>query len=514
MSKKPVVLIIMDGFGINEREDYNAIAQAKKPNLDLLMKTYPCKKGYASGLAVGLPDGQMGNSEVGHMNMGAGRIIYQELTRITKEIEDGDFFKNEALLSAIENCKAKNSALHMFGLLSDGGVHSHNTHMYGLLELAKREGLEKVYLHCFLDGRDTPPKSGRDFVAAAVDKMKEIGVGKVATVMGRYYAMDRDNRWDRVELAYKAMVYGEGKTGTDPVLAVENSYGADVTDEFVVPTVIERDGKPVATVKNDDSVIFYNFRPDRAREIARAFCNDDFDGFERRDGRIDTKFVCFTDYDATMPNKEVAFKKVEINNTFGEYLSKLGKTQLRTAETEKYAHVTFFFNGGVEEPYPGEDRILVKSPKVATYDLQPEMSAYEVCDGLVNAIKSGKYDTIICNFANPDMVGHTGVLEAAIKAIEAVDVCIGRAYEALKEVDGAMFICADHGNAEMMIDYETGEPWTAHTTNPVPFILVNAGADYDLAEGGKLCDIIPTMLELMNIPQPEEMTGKSLLIKK
>ena len=514
MSKKPVVLIIMDGFGINKREDYNAVAQAKKPNLDMLMKTYPWKQGYASGMAVGLPDGQMGNSEVGHMNMGAGRIIYQELTRITKEIEDGDFFKNEALLSAIENCKAKNSALHMFGLLSDGGVHSHNTHMYGLLELAKREGLEKVYLHCFLDGRDTPPKSGRDFVAAAVNKMKEIGVGKVATVMGRYYAMDRDNRWDRVELAYKAMVYGEGKTGTDPVLAVENSYGADVTDEFVVPTVIERDGKPVATVKNDDSVIFYNFRPDRAREIARAFCNDDFDGFERRDGRIDTKFVCFTDYDATMPNKEVAFKKVEINNTFGEYLSKLGKTQLRTAETEKYAHVTFFFNGGVEEPYPGEDRILVKSPKVATYDLQPEMSAYEVCDGLVNAIKSGKYDTIICNFANPDMVGHTGVLEAAIKAIEAVDVCIGRAYEALKEVDGAMFICADHGNAEMMIDYETGEPWTAHTTNPVPFILVNAGADYDLAEGGKLCDIIPTMLELMDIPQPEEMTGKSLLIKK
>lgn len=514
MSKKPVVLIIMDGFGINKREDYNAVAQAKKPNLDMLMKTYPWKQGYASGMAVGLPDGQMGNSEVGHMNMGAGRIIYQELTRITKEIEDGDFFKNEALLSAIENCKAKNSALHMFGLLSDGGVHSHNTHMYGLLELAKREGLEKVYLHCFLDGRDTPPKSGRDFVAAAVDKMKEIGVGKVATVMGRYYAMDRDNRWDRVELAYKAMVYGEGKTGTDPVLAVENSYGADVTDEFVVPTVIERDGKPVATVKNDDSVIFYNFRPDRAREIARAFCNDDFDGFERRDGRIDTKFVCFTDYDAAMPNKEVAFKKVDIKNTFGEYLSKLGKTQLRTAETEKYAHVTFFFNGGVEEPYPGEDRILVKSPKVATYDLQPEMSAYEVCDGLVNAIKSGKYDTIICNFANPDMVGHTGVLEAAIKAIEAVDVCIGRAYEALKEVDGAMFICADHGNAEMMIDYETGEPWTAHTTNPVPFILVNAGADYDLAEGGKLCDIIPTMLELMDIPQPEEMTGKSLLIKK
>ncbi|MGP1434357.1 MAG: 2,3-bisphosphoglycerate-independent phosphoglycerate mutase [Catonella sp.] len=514
MSKKPVVLIIMDGFGINEREDYNAIAQAKKPNLDMLMKTYPWKRGYASGMAVGLPDGQMGNSEVGHMNMGAGRIIYQELTRITKEIEDGDFFKNEALLSAIENCREKNSALHMFGLLSDGGVHSHNTHMYGILELAKKAGLEKVYLHCFLDGRDTPPKSGRDFVADAVAKMEEIGVGKVASVMGRYYAMDRDNRWDRVELAYKAMVYGEGNTAADPVVAVESSYGSDVTDEFVVPTVIERDGKPVATIKNDDSIIFYNFRPDRAREIARAFCNDDFDGFERKGGRVKTKFVCFTDYDASMPNKEVAFKKVDINNTFGEYMSRLGKTQLRTAETEKYAHVTFFFNGGVEEPYPGEDRILVKSPKVATYDLQPEMSAYEVCDGLVNAIKSGKYDTIICNFANPDMVGHTGVLDAAIKAIEAVDACIGRAVEALKEVDGAMFICADHGNAEQMIDYETGDPWTAHTTNPVPFILVNAGEEYDLAEGGKLCDIIPTMLELMGIPQPEEMTGKSLLIKK
>jgi 2,3-bisphosphoglycerate-independent phosphoglycerate mutase len=514
MAKRPVVLLIMDGFGINEREDYNAIAQAKKPNLDMIMKTYPWKKGYASGLAVGLPDGQMGNSEVGHMNMGAGRIIYQELTRITKEIEDGDFFKNEALLSAVKNCKEKNSALHLMGLLSDGGVHSHITHMYGLLELAKKEGLEKVYLHCFLDGRDTPPKSGRDFVADAVAKMNELGVGKVATVMGRYYAMDRDNRWDRVELAYKAMVYGEGNTATDPVAAIESSYGGDVTDEFVVPTVIERDGAPVATIKNDDSIIFFNFRPDRAREISKAFCNDDFDGFERRGGRIKTKFVCFTDYDSNMPNKTVAFNKIDVKNTFGEYLSKLGKTQLRTAETEKYAHVTFFFNGGVEEPFPGEDRILVKSPKVATYDLQPEMSIYEVCDGLVKAIKSGKYDAIICNFANPDMVGHTGVMDAAVKAIEAVDTCVGRAVEAVKEVDGAMFICADHGNAEQMIDYETGEPWTAHTTNPVPFILVNAGEEYGLAEDGKLCDIIPTLLELMGLPQPAEMTGKSLLIKK
>lgn len=513
MVKKPVVLVIMDGFGINERKDYNAVALANTPVLDELLQKYPHVQGAASGLAVGLPEGQMGNSEVGHMNMGAGRIIYQELTRITKEINDGDFFKNEALLDAVKNCKENGSALHLFGLLSDGGVHSHNTHMYALLELAKKEGLEEVYLHCLLDGRDTPPKSGRDFVDQAVKKMEEIGVGKVATVMGRYYAMDRDNRWDRVEKAYKAIVDGEGNKALDPVAAVENSYGADVTDEFVVPTVIERDGAPIATVKNGDSIIFYNFRPDRARELSKAFCLDEFDGFERKGGRVKTKFVCFTDYDVTMPNKEVAFNKQEIKNTFGEYISRLGKTQLRTAETEKYAHVTFFFNGGVEEPYPGEDRILVKSPKVATYDLQPEMSAPEVCDGLCNAIRSGKYDAIVCNFANPDMVGHTGILEAAIKACETVDTCVGKAIEALMEVDGTMFICADHGNAEQMIDYETGEPHTAHTTNPVPFILVNADPSYKLAEGGKLCDIIPTMLELMELPQPEEMTGKSLLVK-
>lgn len=514
MAKKPMVLIILDGFGLNDRRDYNAVAVANTPVLDNLMKTCPFKKGYASGLAVGLPDGQMGNSEVGHMNLGAGRIIYQELTRIQKDIEEGTFFENKALLSAVDNCKKNNSALHLMGLLSDGGVHSHNSHLYALLELAKKQGLSDVYVHCFLDGRDTPPKSGRDFIKELVDKMSEIGVGKIATIMGRYYAMDRDNRWDRVEKAYAAMAYGEGNKALDPIMAIENSYGADVTDEFVIPTVIEHDGKAVATIKDGDSVIFFNFRPDRAREITKPFCIDDFSDFERKTGRIKTDFVCFTDYDVTIPNKEVAFEKVEIKNTFSEYMAKLGKTQLRTAETEKYAHVTFFFNGGVEKPYPGEDRILVNSPKVATYDLQPEMSAYDVCDVLCNAIRSNKYDAIICNFANPDMVGHTGVMDAAVKAIEAVDVCLGKAVEALREVDGVMFICADHGNSDQMIDYETGEPHTAHTTRPVPFILVNADPSYDLMEDGKLCDVVPTMLDLMELPQPEEMTGHSLLVKK
>ena len=440
MSKKPTVLMILDGFGLNDNEKANAIKLANTPVLDGLMAECPFVKGYASGLAVGLPDGQMGNSEVGHLNMGAGRIIYQELTRITKEIEDGTFFENEALLAAIENCKKNNSDLHLFGLLSNGGVHSHNTHMYGLLELAKRNGIKNVYLHAFLDGRDTDPKSGLGFVKEAVEKMNEIGVGEVATVMGRYYVMDRDNRWDRVEKAYKAMVEGEGVTVASAVEAVEQSYNKGENDEFVLPTVVEKDGKPVATVKNNDSVIFYNFRPDRAREITRTFCDDEFTGFERKGGRIKTAFVTFTEYDATIPNKIVAFHKTEIENTFGEYLSKNGKTQLRTAETEKYAHVTFFFNGGKEEPYEGEDRLLVKSPKVATYDLQPEMSAFEVAEGLVNAIKSDKYDVIIVNFANPDMVGHTGVEEAAISAVEAVDKCVGMAVEAIKEVDGQMFI--------------------------------------------------------------------------
>lgn len=514
MSKKPTVLMILDGYGLNDKTEGNAVAQAKTPVMDDLMKTCPFVKGNASGMAVGLPEGQMGNSEVGHLNMGAGRIVYQELTRITKEIEDGEFFENEALMQAMDNCKKNNSDLHLFGLLSDGGVHSHNTHMYALLEMAKRNGIENVYLHAFLDGRDTPPASGKDFVKEAMDKMEEIGVGQVATVMGRYYVMDRDNRWDRVELAYNALVLGEGETAECGLCAVQNSYDKEETDEFVKPTVIVKDGKPVATVKEKDSVIFYNFRPDRAREITRAFCDDKFEGFERKNGFFPTTFVVFTEYDVTIPNKIVAFHKVEITNTFGEFLAKNGLKQLRTAETEKYAHVTFFFNGGIEEPNEGEERLLVKSPKVATYDLQPEMSAYKVCDGLVDAIKSNQYDVIIINFANPDMVGHTGIEAAAIKAVEAVDECVGRAVAAIKEVDGQMFICADHGNAEQLVDYETGAPFTAHTINPVPFILVNYDENYTLREGGCLADIAPTLIEMMGMKQPEEMTGKSLLIKK
>lgn len=513
MSKKPTVLMILDGYGLNEKTEGNAVAEGKTPVMDKLMAECPFVKGNASGMAVGLPDGQMGNSEVGHLNMGAGRIVYQELTRITKEIQDGDFFKNEALLHAVRNAKENGSALHMFGLLSDGGVHSHNTHLYGLLELAKREGLEKVYVHCFLDGRDTPPASGKDFVQQLSDEMKEIGVGEIATVMGRYYAMDRDNRWDRVELAYNAMVKGSGQTAECGVCAVEQSYKEGTNDEFVLPTVIQKDGAPVAVIQDKDSIIFFNFRPDRAREISRAFCCDEFDGFAR-EKKLDLTYVCFTEYDETIPNKEVAFHKVSITNTFGEFLAANKKTQARIAETEKYAHVTFFFNGGIEEPNEGEDRILVKSPKVATYDLKPEMSAYEVCDKLVEAIKSCKYDMIIINFANPDMVGHTGIENAAIKAVEAVDECVGKAVEALKSVDGQMFICADHGNAEQLVDYGTGAPFTAHTTNPVPFILVNYDSAYTLREGGCLADIAPTLIEMMGMEQPKEMTGKSLLQKK
>ncbi len=514
MSKKPTVLMILDGYGLNEKAEGNAVVKGKTPAMDKLMAECPFVKGNASGMAVGLPEGQMGNSEVGHLNMGAGRIVYQELTRITKEIQDGVFFENEALLQAIENCKKNNSDLHLFGLLSDGGVHSHNTHMYALLELAKRHGLENVYLHAFLDGRDTPPASGKDFVKEAMDKMEEIGVGQVATVMGRYYVMDRDNRWDRVQKAYDALVLGKGETAECGVCAVQQSYDKDETDEFVLPTVIVKDGKPLTTVKANDSVIFYNFRPDRAREITRAFCDDAFEGFERANGFFPLTFVTFTEYDVTIPNKIVAFHKVEITNTFGEFLAQNGLKQLRTAETEKYAHVTFFFNGGVEEPNEGEERLLVNSPKVATYDLQPEMSAYKVCEGLVDAIKSDKYDVIIVNFANPDMVGHTGVETAAIQAIEAVDECVGKVVEAIKEADGQMFICADHGNAEQLVDYDTNQPFTAHTINPVPFILVNYDETYTLREGGCLADIAPTLIEMMGLVQPEEMTGKSLLMKK
>ena len=513
MSKKPVVLMVLDGYGLNDRTEGNAIAMANTPVMDKLMAECPFVQGQASGLAVGLPDGQMGNSEVGHMNIGAGRIIYQDLTRITKAIEDGDFFENKGLLAAIENCKKNDSDLHLWGLLSDGGVHSHISHLYGLLELAKKNGLSKVYVHAFLDGRDTPPASGKDFVAQVEEKMAEIGVGKIASLSGRYYAMDRDNNWDRVKKAYDSLVKGEGNKATSAVAAMEDSYAQDVTDEFVLPTVItDEAGNPLSVVKENDSVIFFNFRPDRAREITRAFCDDKFTGFDR--DFIKLTYVCFKDYDETIPNKIIAFEKESIENTFGEYLAKCGKKQLRLAETEKYAHVTFFFNGGVEDPNVDEFRLLVNSPKdVATYDLKPEMSAPEVGMDLVEAIKSDKYDVIVINFANPDMVGHTGVIPAAIKAVERVDSLVGDAVQAVKDVDGVLFICADHGNAEKMIDYETGEPHTAHTTNPVPFILVNAEPDMKLREGGCLADIAPTLLEIMGLEQPKEMTGKSLIVK-
>ena len=513
MSKKPVVLMVLDGYGLSSNPEGNAIAMAETPVMDKLMKECPFVEGQASGMAVGLPDGQMGNSEVGHMNIGAGRIIYQDLTRITKAIDDGDFFQNEVLLQAMENCKKNNSDLHLWGLLSDGGVHSHITHLYGLLEMAKKNGLSNVYVHAFLDGRDTPPASGKSFVEALQQKMDEIGVGKIASLSGRYYAMDRDNNWDRVEKAYNSLVKGEGVQATDAVQAMADSYANDVTDEFVLPTVIVENGAPLSVVKPNDSVIFFNFRPDRAREMTRAFCDDKFTGFDRQ--FLPLTFVCFKDYDETIPNKLIAFQKEEITNTFGEFLAANGLKQLRLAETEKYAHVTFFFNGGVEDPNVDEFRLLVNSPKdVATYDLKPEMSAPEVGMDLVEAIKSDKYDVIVINFANPDMVGHTGVIPAAVKAVERVDELVGEAVKAVEETDGVMFICADHGNAEKMLDYETGKPHTAHTTNPVPFILVNAGEGVSLREGGCLADIAPTLIDIMGLEQPKEMTGKSLIVRK
>ena len=511
MSKQTTLLLILDGFGINERNESNAVALASTPQIDAIMKKYPTVKGYASGMAVGLPDGQMGNSEVGHLNMGAGRIVYQQLTSITKAIQDGDFFKNEALVKAMNVCKEKDSALHLFGLLSDGGVHSHIEHLYGLLEMAKREGLSKVYVHAFLDGRDTPPASAKEFMESLVAKMNEIGVGKVASISGRYYAMDRDNRWDRVEKAYNAIALGEGAKATDPVEAIAASYAEGVNDEFVVPTVMTENGEAIGKITADDSIVFFNFRPDRAREMTRVFCDPEFDGFKRE--RIPAAFTTFTQYDITIPNTEVCFVPEELTNTFGEFLAKNGKTQLRIAETEKYAHVTFFFNGGAEEQNEGEDRILVPSPKVATYDLQPEMSVPEVSEKLEGAIRSGKYDVIICNFANPDMVGHTGNLEAAEKAIEAVDTAVGKVIKAIEETNGYAFICADHGNAEQMIDYSNGEAFTAHTTNPVPFVLVNYKEGVTLREGGKLADIAPTLIEMMGMEKPAEMNGESLLVK-
>jgi len=509
--KKPTVLLILDGYGERKEKEGNAIALAKTPVMDRLKKEFPYVEGQASGLFVGLPDGQMGNSEVGHMNMGAGRIVYQELTRITKSIQDGDFFENKALKAAVEHCKKEDSALHFMGLVSSGGVHSHIEHIYGLLELAKRAGLKKVYLHAFLDGRDTPPDSGKSFLLAVEKKMQELSVGEIATISGRYYAMDRDKNYDRVEKAYRAMVDGTGEKASSVEEAIDDSYAKKVYDEFVLPTVIEKDGA-VHTVSDGDAMIFFNFRPDRAREICHAFCDDDFSFFERG-ARKNIFFVCFTDYDPTIPNKHVAFEKEEIHNTLGEVVSNLGKNQLRIAETEKYAHVTFFFNGGKEEPYENEDRILVPSPKeVPTYDLKPEMSCYTVTEKLTEAIRSGKYDLVVANFANPDMVGHTGVLPAAIKAIEVVDECMGKVVDAVESMHGNLFILADHGNADIMIDEKTGEPYTAHTTNPVPFILVSE-EKHKLREGGCLADVAPTLLELMGIPQPKEMTGKSLLEK-
>jgi 2,3-bisphosphoglycerate-independent phosphoglycerate mutase len=528
LDKQTVVLMILDGFGLSDKIEGNAIALAETPHLDWLMGKFPFQPGAASGMDVGLPDGQMGNSEVGHTNIGAGRVVYQELTRISKEIAEGDFYTNEALLAAVENCKKHETALHLYGLLSDGGVHSHNTHLYALLELAKRCGLERVYVHAFLDGRDTPPASGKGYLLELEEKMAEIGVGKIATVMGRYYAMDRDNRWERVKIAYDAMVsgctYDEAVNENDVRVrfcdtvadCMDTSYAAGINDEFVVPSVIlsdEGDGSLTAAIRPNDSVIFYNFRPDRAREITRAFCDPAFTGFERPQGCFPLHYTCFTEYDTNIPNKHVAFHAQSMNNVLGQYLADKGMTQLRLAETEKYAHVTFFFNGGREVPYANEDRILVPSPKVATYDLQPEMSAPKVADELVKAINGQKYDLIVVNFANCDMVGHTGILEAAIKAVKTVDSCVAKAMDAMLKTGTRMFLCADHGNADKMIDEENGVAFTAHTTNPVPFALFNC-PHMDLKPGGRLADIAPTLLDLMELEIPKEMTGKSLLIRK
>lgn len=511
MSKKPVMLMILDGFGIAEKSEGNAVALANKPNFDRLVKEYPNTQLQASGMAVGLPEGQMGNSEVGHLNIGAGRIVYQELTRITKAIEDGDFFENEALMKAMKNAKENNASLHLMGLLSDGGVHSHIGHLKGLLEFAKKEGLQKVYVHAFMDGRDVPPSSGKDFIIEAEEMMKEVGVGQIATVSGRYYAMDRDNRWERVQLAYNAIVLGEGEKASSAVEAIDNSYHDEKTDEFVLPCVIEEDGHPTATIKNGDSVVFFNFRPDRARELTRAINDKEFAGFNRE--TLNLTFVTMTQYDKTLERVNIAFKPQTLVNTLGEYVSSKGLEQLRIAETEKYAHVTFFFNGGVEKENPGEERKVIPSPKVATYDLKPEMSAYEVTDELLNRLDQDKYDMIILNFANPDMVGHTGVVQAAVKAIEAVDECLGKIVDKVLEKDGTVFITADHGNAETEIDFSTGNPFTAHTTNPVPFVWVSNNIDGRTLKSGKLADIAPTMLNVMNLEVPEEMTGECLITK-
>ena len=503
MSKTPTTLIIMDGFGLAPAADDNAVTLAKTPVLDGLFRDYAHTTLSASGLDVGLPAGQMGNSEVGHTNIGGGRVVFQDLPRISRAIEDGSFFRNEAYNKAMDDCLQNDASLHLYGLLSDGGVHSHIDHLYALLQMAKDKRLHRVYIHCFLDGRDVSPTSGKGFVQALADKCAALGVGKIATVMGRYYAMDRDKRWERVQMAYDAMVYGEGNHNADPVDAVAQSYANNVTDEFMEPVVCDSDG----TISDNDSVIFFNYRPDRAREITRAIVDPDFDGFQRE--FFPTTYVCNTEYDASMPNVLVAWPRIAVKNGLGEYLSSMGMTQLRIAETEKYAHVTFFFNGGVETQYPGEDRVLVPSPKVATYDLQPEMSAVEVCDKCVERIESGAYDVIILNFANCDMVGHTGVLEAAIKAVETVDTCVGRVVEATLKMGGIAMVTADHGNAEDMKQPD-GSPMTAHTTNLVPFILCGAGTEL---RPGRLADIAPTILDVMGLACPEEMDGKTLIVK-
>ena len=502
--KSPVTLIIMDGFGIANPSDGNAIYMAKTPVLDCVLAKNPKTQLSASGLDVGLPDGQMGNSEVGHTNIGAGRVVYQDLPKITKDIADGGFFENPVYRTAVRNALDKGSNLHIFGLMSDGGVHSHHTHIQAMAELCSRMGLDRAFIHCFMDGRDVSPTSGADFVAETA--AATAGKAKIGTVIGRYYAMDRDNRWERVERAYNALVSGDGKVVSDPVAAVRESYAAGVTDEFIEPIVVE--GTPA--IGANDSIVFMNFRPDRAREITRTFADPDFSGFVRKNGYFSVYFVCTTPYDAEMPNVSVAYKKEELANTFGEYVSRLGLKQLRIAETEKYAHVTFFFNGGVEQVYEGEDRVLIPSPKVATYDLQPEMSAVEVTDAVVERIQSGIYDVIILNFANCDMVGHTGSIPAAIKAVETVDTCVGRVVEAMKEAGGITMITADHGNADQMLEPD-GSPFTAHTTNPVPFVII--GADVEL-EPGRLADITPTMLDLMGLGKPEEMAGVSLIKRR
>lgn len=512
MGKKLTALMILDGFGCRQSSEGNAVKLGGTPNIDKLMAEFPHTTIGASGESVGLPDGQMGNSEVGHLNIGAGRIVYQELTRITKAVNECSLFRNEVLLEAMANAKKNDAALHLMGLVSDGGVHSHIDHLVALVEMAKREGLTKIYIHCFMDGRDVPPDSGKGYIEQLSEKLAKLGVGEIATVSGRYYAMDRDNRWEREQKAWDAIVNGKGETAPDAVTAMQQSYDANTMDEFVLPTVIMKNGEPTAMIKANDSVIFFNFRPDRARQLTRAFTQDDFDGFKRE--RFPLFFVTMTQYDKTFKNVHVAFKPQTLKNTLGEYLAKNGKTQFRIAETEKYAHVTFFFNGGVEQPNEGEDRYLIPSPKVATYDLKPEMSAYEVADKAVEQIKSGKYDVMILNFANSDMVGHTGVLEAAEKAVHAVDECTGKVVAAIREMGGEVLITADHGNAEMMIDPETGGPFTAHTTSPVPLILVSDKRKGEkLRDDGILADLAPTMLELMGLPQPEEMDGKSMIVK-